>query len=123
MRSLAEARDGSFYELWVDATHVWRAPVPDIAFRIFRVAGTDDALVVISVSAVREDGESVCWSVTALASESCMEISAQVDISTAEGTEQPFRLATTAETSEEAVRLIADYATQVCGQRKWFSHS
>lgn len=125
MRSLAEARDGPFYGLWVAATHVWPAghPVPEIGFRIYSVAGSDDAFVVVSVSVVRPDGDLVCWSLTALASASCMEISAQVELSTDGGTEQLFQSAETAETSEEATTLIATYARQVCAQRRWLSGS
>jgi hypothetical protein len=47
LRALAEVRDTDFYDLWVLLTRTWPQPRPRIEFRIYKVAGSSDARVVV----------------------------------------------------------------------------
>lgn len=117
LRSLAEARDGPFSRLWVDACHIWRAPSPEIGFRIFQVADSADAYVAVGVSGTRTDGREVSWSLTVRASPTSLTISAQVEVEIDRGFETVFEVAETTGAVDEATMLIAEYADKVCRER------
>jgi GTP:adenosylcobinamide-phosphate guanylyltransferase len=55
-RALAEARDGPFLKLAVDLSYVRPRPIPSIDFRIYEVADSPDAYVVVGVEWDRPDG-------------------------------------------------------------------
>jgi hypothetical protein len=93
--------------------------MPDISFRIYEVAGKSDAYVVVGVSGVRFDGIEVVWSLSLQASDSCLDISAQVEVETHGGYDPVFQVFSTTEHAHEAATLIAENARAVCAQRRW----
>jgi hypothetical protein len=119
LRTLAEVRDGPFYSLWIDLGYRIKHPSPNIGFRIYRVADSAEAYLVVWVSATRADQVEVCWSVTIQTTHESLIITAGVEITDDNGTHQEYER--TAETMDwrQACVLIRGYASEVCAERSW----
>jgi hypothetical protein len=116
-RALAEARDGPFYSLWVELTYRVGHPVPDIGFRIYKVADSVEATLGVWVSAIRPDGAEICWSVCLETASESLIITASVDISDDDGTRPVFERSADTHDAGEASTLIGVFAGEVCAKR------
>jgi hypothetical protein len=119
LRALADIRDGAFYRLWVDLTSVVTTPLPDIGFRIFRVADGADALAVVSVSMRRSDGVDVCWSLSVETSTDSLRITGSVELTTDDGVDEVFSKTRTSTDAQDAVETIHAFAREVCDEGSW----
>jgi hypothetical protein len=118
LRSLADARDGPFYELWLDQMR--GESKPKIGFRVYRAAAPtdEDSYTVLHVSGVGPDGRGVTWSVSLHASDK-LRIVGSVEIDADDGgTREAYVREHTTDDAEEAARAIAELATDVCARRQ-----
>jgi hypothetical protein len=116
-RTLAEARDGPFYDLYVHLP--WKQPtIPTIDFRIFKMDSQD--AWVVGVDGQRPDGFGVTWSLRLGVASTGFAVSAGVEITDKAGNvDEVFRLGDEATSAADAADLIQRYSTEVCAQRSW----
>ena len=120
-RALAEARDGPFYSLWVELTYRIKHPLPDIGFRIYKVADSVETALGVWVSAIRPDGAEVSWAVGLETTSESLTITASVDISDDDGTHQVFERSTDTKDASEASTVIRAFAGEVCAKREFLT--
>ena len=121
LRALAEARDGPFYALFVDLTAVIKKPLPQLGFRIYRVADSDQAMLGLWVSAIRPDGPEVSWSLVLETPPGSLVVTASIEISDDEGTHEVFKRSAETAHLSEAPSLISRYAVEVCAERRFLA--
>ena len=122
LRSLADARDGPFYELWIDLLRSNTKPQPTIGFRVYRAVGPAeaDSYTVVGVSGIREDGRSVSWTL-ALEAGSKLRIVGSVEIDEENGgSRELYEQEERVDDAGAAARVIAAIAGGVCAQRHWW---
>lgn len=131
LRALAEVRDGPFYSLWIglqkqtaaagDSRETpMRHPLPGIGFRIYQCADSEEAWLVIGVSAVRRDGIEISWSVGVQTAPDTLEVIAAIENTDDQGTSTLHECSAAAANPHEASVLVRAYAQEICGQRQWF---
>ena len=120
LRALAEVRDGPFKSLHTDLTYRIQRPLPQINFRIYQVADSKEAYLVVGVSATRPDGEEVSWSLSIETSAGSLIVTAAVEVSYEQGYRQVFERSESTTDSRQAASLIHAYAVEVCRERRWF---
>jgi hypothetical protein len=118
LRALADVRDADFYELWVDVIRSWPEPLPEIEFRIYRVADSTDAMVVVAVEGTRPDGIEIAWALSVTAHPNDLLITGSIGARAPDGeTSETFHRSEASRDPEHAAGLIRALATEVCGQR------
>lgn len=122
LRALAEVRDGPFYSLWVDLTHRLQKLTPEIGFRISQVSDNENVCLGVGVTAIREDGLDVSWSVGLSTATGRLIIAGSVEITDDNGTREVFTRSAEAASLQKAAELIRTYASEVCAQPQWFDH-
>jgi hypothetical protein len=123
LRTLAEARDGPFYNLYVDLTHAWPGPSADIGFRIHKVADTTDVMLSVGASVNPPGALYVGWSVALMVEPERLTVTGMIEADEAvESTREVFKLNSEARTAEEAAELIRQYSEEVCAQRAWIGY-
>jgi hypothetical protein len=122
LRALAEVRDAEFYSLWVLLTRLWKQPLPDIEFRIYQMADSAEAHIVVCVDGTRPDGTEVNWGLTVTTADDKLIVDGSVGVRglDSDGSEA-FRTSADTSDPEQAARLIHAIAAEVCSQRKWLS--
>jgi len=131
LRALAEVRDGPFYSLSVglqkqtaatgEARETpMRVPFPEIGFRIYQCADSEEAWLVIGVSAVRKDGIEITWSVGVQTAPDALKVIAAIENSDDQGTSTLHERSAAAANPLEASVLVRAYAQEICSQRQWF---
>ena len=122
LRALAEVRDKEFYSLWVLLTRSWREPLPKIEFRIYQVAHSADAHVVVLVEDTRPDGTEFFWGLAVTTRQDRLVIEGSVAMQTAEDAGSMV-FSKSGETSDprEAASIIHGIASEVCNQRPWLA--
>lgn len=124
MRALAEARDGPYYALWCDLTHVSASPEPKIGFRIFQVANTHDAVAVVSVDTSNTSvGAGICWATAVTATSDSVLVEASIELESDAGWTTVFERSVRAATAEAIAQTIADLSSVVCSERTWWPES
>ena len=116
LRTLAEVRDGPFYSLWVGLPRDNACPMPQIDFRIYQVADSADTSLSIWVSAIRADGAEVSWGVSLITTSKSFVVTALVEISDGDTTHEVFTRSADTRNSNEASRLIHQFANEVCAE-------
>ncbi len=119
LRALAGVRDGAFYRLWVDLTAIADRPLPDLTFRIFQIADSDDAIATLGVGMMRSDGAEVCWSLSVATTPQGLVVTGSVELTTDAGVEEVHRISHTASEPARAGELIRACADAVCRERAW----
>ena len=119
LRALADVRDGSFYELWLELTYVVKTPLPKIGFHIRRIADSKDAFAIVHVSLIRPDGVEVLWSVSVETTDKALIITGTVELETDEGTVQVYTNSHSLQDSADIVETIYTLAYHVCSERSW----
>jgi hypothetical protein len=104
LRALAEVRDQAFYKLWVTLTRCWPKPLPRIEFRIYQVAGSADAHVVVVVDATHPDGAECSWGLAVTTAQNSLTIEGSVSMVQADG-EGSWLFVTSRETADLSKRL------------------
>lgn len=117
LRALAEARDGPFYNLWLDVQVRIRSPLPDIGFRIYQ-SDAIDAQVSVWVSAVRSDGNQVCWGVGVETRGDEFEVFGEISEDDDRGSHEVFWVSDRSTDLKRAAEMIGDFARQVCARRE-----
>jgi hypothetical protein len=117
-RALTEARDGPFYSLWVELTPSITHPVPEIGFRIYKVADSAETMLGVWVCAIRPDGAEVCWSIRVETNPGSLVIGASVEVSDDRGTFAALERSTETQDAGEAADRIREYAPGVCAERE-----
>jgi len=121
-RALAEARNKDFYNLCVLLTRSWPKPLPKIEFRIYPVAESTDARVVVRVAATRPDGTDFDWGLAVTTQQDSLFIEGSVDMRTPEDDwSEVFSKSRETTDPEQAASLIRAIASEVCSQRQWLS--
>ncbi len=130
LRALAEARDGPFYSLWLyllerfdhlgPEVRTWLQRRPDIGFRIYQVADSDEAYLVVGASAIRKDGREITWGVSLTTREGDLLVEGTVEYGDDDGYHPLFSREAATEDPVEAAALIGDYAKQLCEQKRWY---
>jgi hypothetical protein len=118
LRALAEAHGQSFYPLWVELTRRIKKPIPHIGFRIFQVADSRDAHVVVWASAIRSDGNEVSWAVAVDTRDDELVVSGEVDIQDDFGNRTLFSLEERTTDPARAGELVRTFAREVCARRE-----
>lgn len=125
LRSLADARDGPFYALWIDLTRSSAQQQPTIDFRIYHAVGPDEGNThtVVGVSGVREDGRTVSWALV-LDAGSELRIIGVVEVDEENGGSRAlYAREKRVDDAGAAARAIATLAADVCAQREWWTAS
>lgn len=125
LRSLADARDGPFYALWIDLMRTSTQRQPTIGFRIYRAVGPDEANshTVVGVTGVREDGRTLSWTLS-LDAGSDLRITGSVDVDEENGeSRQLYVQNERVDDAGAAARAITAIAADVCAQRDWWTSS
>ena len=105
--------------LWVDLTYTWPRPFPEIEFRIYRIADTSDAYVVVGVDATRPDGTDFNWAVSLTARADELLVRAAVESrSPDDAIAQIFARSEECHDPAQAAALIRSLAREVCGYRE-----
>ena len=123
LRSLAEARDGPFYDLWIELLRSETKPLPEIGFRIYRAATPAGATshTVVGVSGTREDGRSVAWTL-ALDVGSEVRVTGTVEMDEEDGGWREMYIETEAVIdAAAAAQAIGTIAASLCAQREWWT--
>jgi hypothetical protein len=116
LRTLAEVRDGPFYSLYVGLTHHSVRPMPQIDFRIYKVADSAETSLHIWVSTTRTDWAEVSWGVSLTTTPKSFVVAASVEISDGDEIHEVFaRLANTQDCSE-ASKFLRQFANEVCAE-------
>lgn len=122
LRSLADARDGPFYDLWIELLRDQTKPQPEIGFRIFRAAMPTGATshTVVGVSGVRSDGRHVAWTL-ALDVGRELSIVGSVEIDEEDGGSRELYVEEQAVTrADQVATAIGAIADKLCAQRHWW---
>jgi hypothetical protein len=124
LRALAEARDGPFYNLYVDLSYAWPGPSANIGFRIYQVGDSPDVWLGVSTSIDPPNGLGVDWSVFLRISIQRLSVEGAVEVNEdAEGNVRVvFSLNSEAATASEAASLIRRFSEEVCAQRAWIGY-
>jgi hypothetical protein len=117
LRALADARDGAFYALWIELTRRWPEPTPSIGFRIFRMADTDNAHVVVSVGGTSPNGVEALWSVSVVASDEELTLEGQLEVADGDNWSSIYRDERVVSDPSLAAESILALASAVCSQR------
>ncbi len=123
LRALAEVRDGCFYNLYVELSHIVRQPPPQIDFRIRRIADCDDVIIFVSVSADRTDGINVCWSIVLETRSESLVVAARIELMGDTDVQEVFSLSHTTSDSKIAAAMIHKYSSELCLERDWIAQA
>ncbi|MBL7259379.1 hypothetical protein [Paractinoplanes lichenicola] len=112
LRALSEVRDRDFYPLWVRLTYAWPSPLPQINFRIYSVADSDDVQVSVWVSGCRPDGTDVSWGLRIRTEEDRLVVGATISAAEDELFDRSL-ICTDTPTTAEAIHTLA---AEICGR-------
>jgi hypothetical protein len=120
LRTFADVRNGPFYSLYVNLMNHAKNPVPSIDFRIYPVAESTQAYLVVAVTGTRPDGVEVCWSISLETEQISLVITAAIEVSEDHGWREVFRRSAHTLDSQEASTLIRSLGREVCAELRWF---